>query len=649
MTKDTRLFVLFLLVAMTPYVAMALPGLLLTPAGYYQLLGDAFLAGQVHLNVFPGGDSIVYQGRYYLYFGPVPTLPHMVWRGVTGQPLHQAVTLFLYCLGNVTWIWLILGLLSRVWGLDDSPRLKYLVLALFAFGGSQIYMIGKPSVYHEAIAAGAFFLLGATYFLARYFSEQGKTGRNLLAAGIFLALAIGSRVTLVPYAFVLIVAAPLTELRQSSSCYKQAMKRTVVMATPISVMVAILLTYNFARFGNFLEFGMRYQVFHNVLASYLVKSGRFASIEYLPANLWSYLVAMPRISERIPFIYPPTVPAEFQRGGWENSQSFSVFVSEPILIFMFVAGAWALGNVKRGTALGIWIFASLLASLGILFGDSLTLGVDRRYYYDFAPMWYMLAFVGLLVIKDFVNSDKVFEVGGLTGPRVFWMPFLLELSRHRVFRFVIAALLGLLIIWSGIMSLGLAVMSLAAYRENLAPIAVSLFPSIEKALPKYVSPTSVDASTGYDVEAHVWRFTAFDLIGETGLPDLGIPEMGPGRTTYRYAQAPRDKPGWLTMGPYQSLPPGVYEASFRLKAWYDLRTDTVAELEVSAMADKPPYLGERLVLRAGDFASPGEWQEFHVRFSLLTEVSTLEYKVYWPGKGILWFESVMVRRVGDIP
>jgi hypothetical protein len=101
------------------------------------------------------------------------------------------------------------------------------------------------------------------------------------------------------------------------------------------------------------------------------------------------------------------------------------------------------------------------------------------------------------------------------------------------------------------------------------------------------------------------------------------------------------------MGPYQSLPPGGYEATFRLKAWYNTATDNVAELEVSAMADEPPYLGERLILSGSDFATSGQWQDFEVQFSLPREMSTLEYKVYWPGNGILWFESVVVRRVGD--
>jgi hypothetical protein len=334
------------------------------------------------------------------------------------------------------------------------------------------------------------------------------------------------------------------------------------------------------------------------------------------------------------------------RGGWENTQSFSIFVSEPILLLVFVGGIWALGRLRQGKVPGILVGSGLLGSLGVLFGLSLTLGVDRRYYYDFAPMWYLTAFTGLLVIRN-LDSDKALEAGGLAGTLVSRLLSLLEWRTCRVFRFITSALLGLLIIWSGIMSLSLAVMSWAAYRENLAPIVVSLLPSLENALPKYVSPKSREASSGYEAAGDLWRFTAFDLIGETGLPDFGVPEMGPGRATYRYAQAPRDKPGWLTMGPYQSLPPGGYEATFRLKAWYNTATDNVAELEVSAMADEPPYLGERLILSGSDFATSGQWQDFEVQFSLPREMSTLEYKVYWPGNGILWFESVVVRRVGD--
>ncbi|MDD5369916.1 MAG: hypothetical protein PHQ40_12585 [Anaerolineaceae bacterium] len=72
-----------------PLVAMLLAGIIFTgissTAGsplrlstnpFYNLLADAFIHGQLHLRVIPENtlDLLFFQGRYYLYWGPLPAI-----------------------------------------------------------------------------------------------------------------------------------------------------------------------------------------------------------------------------------------------------------------------------------------------------------------------------------------------------------------------------------------------------------------------------------------------------------------------------------------------------------------------------------------------------------------------------------------------
>ena len=80
---------------------------------YYDLLADAFLAGQFHLLIAPRPellalanpydpvlngplrlpDASLYNGKYYLYFGPVPGLIHAGWKLLTGWRLEEGTML----------------------------------------------------------------------------------------------------------------------------------------------------------------------------------------------------------------------------------------------------------------------------------------------------------------------------------------------------------------------------------------------------------------------------------------------------------------------------------------------------------------------------------------------------------------------------
>ena len=103
------------------------------------------------------------------------------------------------------------------------------------------------------------------------------------------------------------------------------------------------------------------------------------------------------------------------------------------------------------------------------------------------------------------------------------------------------------------------------------------------------------------------------------------------------ARAGRDRPGFLTFGPYRLLPAGPYRAVFRLRG-----AGATAELQVTAARG-------RQVLAARDvgLADGGVFQEVTVPFSLEAP-NAVEYRVRWDGLGSIDVDAVGVT-FADIP
>jgi hypothetical protein len=103
------------------------------------------------------------------------------------------------------------------------------------------------------------------------------------------------------------------------------------------------------------------------------------------------------------------------------------------------------------------------------------------------------------------------------------------------------------------------------------------------------------------------------------------------------ARAGRDRPGFVTFGPYRQLPAGRFRAVFRLRG-----EGATTELQVTAALGRRT-LGARAVSLAG--GSP--FQDVDVPFTLEAPAS-VEYRVAWDGKGWVAADSVSVV-FADVP
>lgn len=192
---------------------------------YYDLMATAFRHGQLALETQPDPallaledpyepdnregipvlwDATLYEGRYYLYWGPAPALLLTLVKFFYTPEIGDNFLTFFFMAG----LFLFLTLLAlELWKkyFQETPR--WLVVSgilLLGLVNPLPFVLLDPRIYEAAVAAGQFFFVGGLFFLFTAFDKPNIS--RLTLAGACFALAVGSRTTLiVPIAFLSLV------------------------------------------------------------------------------------------------------------------------------------------------------------------------------------------------------------------------------------------------------------------------------------------------------------------------------------------------------------------------------------------------------------------------------------------------------------
>jgi hypothetical protein len=247
-------------------------------------------------------DASYHNGRFYLYWGPVPAL---VQAGVKAV-LHSATTfgdqysVFVSCtLRLIVGVLLISRMARRLFpGLPAA--LLGLAMLVFAYANPTPWILARGAIYESAIGGGQAFLVAGLLFAfeAVWKRDAGRPARpTLVAAGAAWSLAISCRVSLAPTVLLVALAtAWLAGTRADLKLWRRIAGDLVALGVPLAITMALLLAYNKARFESWFEFGTGQQL---STMSYRGAKG------YMPANLYSYLLRPLRMSCRFPFVKAP--------------------------------------------------------------------------------------------------------------------------------------------------------------------------------------------------------------------------------------------------------------------------------------------------------------------------------------------------------
>lgn len=345
-------------------------------------------------------DHAYFEGNYYVYFGVVPSaLFYLPYYKLMGEHLHNLQAIFLSAGMFLAGIMGIICQIIKRWFKDTSAGVWYLLTELAVLGSGFIYMCKRPDLYTVPILTGlGFGLLGVWCFLCS--EKEGRlTGWQLCLGSFMLALVAGCR----PQLFLLVLI-PMVFLGKywTSLPYlksKEGLRNAAAVAVPMATVAALLMAYNYVRFGSPFDFGANYNLTFNDMRYRGFHGDR------LPLGIWAYLFA--------PLKWTLSFP--FAEANYFSSQYLGVTISEATYGGLFAVNLFAwMGplliavrkHVKRGLP---YILVCLCMGIGlvILCVDTEMSGILMRYFNDFQIFFLLAAVLSWLLIEERVRNKTL--------------------------------------------------------------------------------------------------------------------------------------------------------------------------------------------------------------------------------------------------
>lgn len=253
---------------------------------FYNYLADALLHGQLGLRILPPTthDLSIYQGNYYLYWPPMPAFLLLPFVAVFG--VHFSDTLFTLGIGalNVTLVAMLLrqACVQRVIKLSRARR--GLLVLCFALGTVHLTLAPFGRVWHTGQLV-AFMCVALCYLVAL----QMRGIWAFALAGTAIAAAFLTRNHML---FAGVWPAYYLLVQHRTLGWRRLVANSLVGIAPAVAAIGFLGWYNWARFGNPMENGIRYQQMADIFVADFQRYGAF-HIHYLPTNLFYQYIAYP--------------------------------------------------------------------------------------------------------------------------------------------------------------------------------------------------------------------------------------------------------------------------------------------------------------------------------------------------------------------
>lgn len=383
-------------------------------SGYYNYLGRAFAHGRLALPIQPSPqllaapnpwdpavdesykmhDMALFNGRYYLYHGPGPAvLLFTPWLLITGHDLPERFALFLLCFGGFGFSCGVLIRWLALAGAKTEPPLLALMLLALGVCQSVPYLLSRVWVYEVAIAGGYFCISGAMLFLTMGVKSSRST-YWLAASGVMFGLAVSCRPHLALAGVIALAGLALFLTRSRSVASALTSAELIAFASAFTLAGAAVAAYNYCRFGDPFEFGLRY-----LLAGVNQNRIRLAPGNILP-GLYYWLACPPGLSAvfpwvRLAFRYPFNSPGYPFPPGYFIESTVGVFYLAPFVVgalFIPFARRPAKGGTPAGLgAVRILLWTALASSAAVLLFLAATGFTTQRYEVDFLPALVLVA------------------------------------------------------------------------------------------------------------------------------------------------------------------------------------------------------------------------------------------------------------------
>ncbi len=410
--------------------------------GYYWRLAQAFRQGQTHLLVEPDPallalenpydykaredikvlwDSTFYDGKYYIYWGPLPGVLALGGSWLTGKPVTDTALALFFLVGTTLFSLLILRKSYR----------EYHYPASIFWGGvfaaslniPLAWILTRPNVYEVSVTGGQFFLVLGLWGFFHSLHREKIEKRYLVLTATAFGFAGATRINLLPSIVFLGLLLFLWVFIRHQKQIAKSFPDLLAAGLPLASVAGALLWYNYDRFGKILEFGHRYQLTGPALPQDYTQ---VSSLKYILPNFYTYFVRLPDLQINFPFV----------RLTWIKEEMWPFFIripehyyySEPVaglpiivpvfgVALLFLARyvwLWVNGDLPKLPQNKIeklqkirWLAAALLGYLIIQTAILLIfIYAATRYLYDIAPVLILFATLLLGVFLSRIAQSK---------------------------------------------------------------------------------------------------------------------------------------------------------------------------------------------------------------------------------------------------
>lgn len=409
-----------------------------TTTRYYANLAEAFLNRELHLSTQPDPrllamenpysllarieltkagvdipvDLSLYDGKFYMYWGPVPALLLAALQPFSRQAqIGDFFLAFAFTVGIFLTQFL---LLLTVWDREFNRLPKWMLSLSILIGGFVLPVIflrhehDHARIYEAAIAGGQFFLMSGLLVAFTAVGSQSLSNQRLAAAGLLWVLAIGSRhILIVPVGFTVLLTT--IWIIRASTVFMTNVTRLAFLYLPLGLGGMALAWYNWARFRSVTETGFSYALAGVDLHEHATE---IFSSSYILPNLYNYLFHPPHLMSTFPFIAmlkgsETTVSPLYEVPQFYYAQSITgLLCLFPFAIFAIIPMIAFFRNRAQGKSIEKWLEASdhqelawvILQLGGIVLAAFLLLTfffwAGMRYSGDFIPPLTVLSALG---------------------------------------------------------------------------------------------------------------------------------------------------------------------------------------------------------------------------------------------------------------
>lgn len=358
-----------------------------TQYSYYNFLIESIIKGKSNIHYLDSfQDLSLFKQKYYLYWGPAPilfiSLFYIFLGGIKSSDVFYTVVAGII---NVILFYILAREFIKFFKLSVSQTSVQIVLLSFAFASPNFFSSLTSGVWQTSQAIAVMYLLVSLIFYFKFLINS-KYFIALIISILFFNLAWLSRYGIAWYSILFIYI--FLYFKNDAILFKRIIS---IFSIITAVFVLLFFTYNFMRFGNIFNTGIKYLVVdtnikrdefekeeaHRVWK--LTVEDRKFSASYIPQNIYYYFLNPIRFSLEKPYILI-------------DKMGNGIFFVYPILFSLFFIRKKLFSQVERNRNL-LFIFfliSGIHLFILLIYGATGWPQFGSRYVFEIIPLLFLL-------------------------------------------------------------------------------------------------------------------------------------------------------------------------------------------------------------------------------------------------------------------